>query len=145
MRPLALALLILAAGGTSTALRGQAVDAVMASIRNGGGWVSVPIEKGAGSASTVTLPAMGLTLNGCVRVWDGQSGHWTIRAHDSITGDSLVVQSDPGQGVPFTHTFGLRTQLHVDIAWSEPRDTTLFLWVGLGGGEDTKDACTPKS
>ena len=145
MRVLTLALALSLSTGASAALEGQAIDAVMASIRNGGGWVSVPIEKGEGSTSTVTLPTMGLTLTGCVRVWDGQSGHWTIRAHDAISGDTLVVKSDPGQGVPFTHTFGLRSQLDVRFAWSEPRDTTLFLWIGLRGAQDDRDACTPKS
>lgn len=145
MRALTFALALVLGMGASTGLRAQPIDAVMSSIRNGGGWVSVPIEDGSGSASTVTLPTMGLTLTGCVRVWDGQSGHWTIRARDTVTGDSLVVKSDPGQGVSFSHTFGLRTQLQVDFTWSEPRDTTLFLWVGLGGDDDGGDACTPKS
>ncbi len=145
MRALALAFTLLVGAGASADLRAQAIDAVMTSIKNGGGWVSVPIDGGTGSASTVTLPTMGITLTGCVRVWDGQSGHWRIHVADSITGDTLGVAAEPGQGVPFSHTFGLRSQLHVDFTWSEPRDTTLFLWIGVGGGEDDKDACTPKS
>jgi len=140
----ALALSLLAAG-LRAPVEAQALDGVMAAIRNGGGWVSVPIQGGTGSASTVTLPTMGLTLTGCVRVWDGHSGRWEIRARDTIGEGALSVRSAPGEGVPFSHTFGLRSQLQVDFTWSEPRDTTLFLWVGLKGTDDTRDACVPKS
>ena len=143
MRPLLpLALLFLA---LPPGARAQPLDNVMSAIRDGGGWVSVEIVRGAGSASTVALPTMGLTLTGCVRVWDGHSGRWEIRAHETIADTTLVVRSEPGQGVPFSHTFGLRSQIDVDIRWSEPRDTTLFLWVGLKGQDDQRDACVPKA
>lgn len=124
--------------------QGQSLDAVMAAIRNGGGWVAVPIEAGVGKASTLAIPTMGLTLTGCVRVWDGHSGHWEIRARETIAEQSLSMRSVPGQGVPFQHTFGLRSQIEVDFRWSEARDTTLFLWVGVKGQNDTRDACVPK-
>lgn len=144
MRTLA-PLLLFAAALLPAHLRAQPLDDVMSAIRDGGGWVSVPIVAGRGSASTAALPTMGLTLTGCVRVWDGHSGRWEIRARDSINEASLTVRGQPGQGVPFSHTFGLRSQLQVDFVWSEPRDTTLYLWVGLKGAKDDRDACVPKS
>jgi hypothetical protein len=137
-------LTLLAAVLPATA-RAQPLDDVMAAIRNGGGWVSIPIVAGSGSTRTLPLPTMGLTLTGCVRVWDGHSGRWEIHARDIVADTSLTVRSAPGEGVPFSHTFGFRSQLEVDFVWSEPRDTTLFLWVGLKGAEDDRDACVPKS
>jgi len=122
----------------------QPLDNVMSAIRDGGGWVTLPIVGGRGTASTAALPTMGLTLTGCVRVWDGHSGRWEIQARESIADTTLVVRSVPGQGVPFQHTFGLRSQISVDVTWSEPRDTTLYLWVGLKAADDDRDACTPK-
>lgn len=138
--PLALLVLALPAGA-----RAQPLDDVMSAIRDGGGWVSVPIVRGEGAATTMTLPTMGLTLTGCVRVWDGHSGRWEIRAHETVADTTLVTSSVPGEGVPFSHTFGLRSQIDVLIRWSEPRDTTLFLWVGIKGQDDERDACVPKS
>lgn len=141
-RLLTLALLLLALPASA---RAQPLDNVMTAIRNGGGWVSIPIVQGVGTTSTVTLPTMGFTLTGCVRVWDGHSGRWEIRAHETVADTTLVARSEPGQGVPFSHTFGLRSQIDVDIRWSEPRDTTLFLWVGLKAQDDERDACVPKA
>src|SRR5690606_36174513 len=98
----------------------------------------------AGVASTVAIPTMGVTLNGCVHVWEGHTGTWTIRGRDTIAGETLELRAEPGKGVRFSHTFGLRTQLEVEFRWSERRDTTLFLWVGVDGGNGSRDACTPK-
>jgi hypothetical protein len=144
MRTLAalLASLALVAPGS---LAAQPLDNVMTAIRDGGGWVSIAIEGGRGSATTATIPTMGLTLTGCVRVWDGHSGRWDIRARENINHGSLSARALPGQGVPFSHTFGMRSQLEVEFWWSEPRDTTLFLWVGVKGADDSRDACVPKS
>lgn len=121
----------------------QALDGIMTGIRNGGGWVSIPIVQGTAKISTVPLPTFGLTLNGCVRVWGGHSGTWSIRARDNVGEGSLQATSVPGQGVPFSHTFGVRSQLDFEFVWSEPRDTTLFLWVGLEREDDDRDACVP--
>ena len=142
--PLLLALVLLA-GWLPRAAEGQPLDDVMAAVRNGGGWVSVPIVAGSGSEQTMTLPTMGITLSGCLRVWDGHSGRWEIRARDTLAGSTLSVAATPGKGVPFSHTFGLRSQIAVDFRWSEPRDTTLWLWVGVDGLDQSQDVCTPKS
>ena len=141
---LTLALIATPLTAVPTAAVAQPLDEVMSAIRNGGGWVSVPIVGGRGAARTLPLPTMNLTLTGCVRVWDGHSGAWEIRAHETIADTTLVVRSTPGQGVPFSHKFGLRSQIDVDFVWSEPRDTTLFLWVGLEGNDGDRDACQPK-
>lgn len=123
----------------------QSIQEVLATIRNGGGWVTVPILSGRGTASTVMLPTMGLTLSGCVNVWEGHSGEWEIRARDVIVEDSLALASEPGKGVRFAHEFGLRSQIEFEFEWSEPRDTTLFLWVGLDREDEGPEAaCTPK-
>ncbi|MSR20218.1 MAG: hypothetical protein EXR91_04470 [Gemmatimonadetes bacterium] len=126
-------------------LHAQALDGVMAAIRNGGGWVSVDIKGGRGSATTLPLPTMGMTLNGCVRVHDAHTGRWRITAHETIADTTLEVNAVPGQGVAFSHAFGLRSQIDVEFVWSEPHDTTLFLWVGLGNAESDPDVCIPKS
>jgi hypothetical protein len=133
------------AAALASPARAQPVDDAMEAVRNGGGWVSVPIVAGRGSAHTLPLPTMGLTLAGCVRVWDGHSGRWEIRARETVADTLLVVRSAPGEGVPFSHTFGLRSQIDVDFVWSEPRDTTLFLWVGLKAADEDRDVCVPKS
>jgi len=139
-----LAACVLAAAGPTPA-HAQGVQEVLATIRNGGGWIAIPIEAGHGTASTVTLPTMGLKLSGCLNVWEGNTGEWKIRARDTVAEDSLEVTSHPGQGVRFAHEFGLRSQLEFDFTWSEPRDTTLYLWVGLDRQDDGPDeACTPK-
>jgi hypothetical protein len=122
----------------------QPIEAVMSAIRNGGGWVSIDIQDGRGTARTLPMPAMGMTLSGCLRVWEGNTGRWRIRAHDMVTDSVIEASSVPGEEVKFSHEFGLRTQLEVEFVWSEPRDTTLFLWVGLGDAAANPDVCTPK-
>lgn len=145
MRAGLLALLILTGPLARTPASAQGVPEILATIRNGGSWVSVPIEHGHGTVSTIMLPTMGLKLSGCIHVWEGHTGQWEIRARDTIAQDSLHLTSQPGQGVRFAHEFGLRSQIEFDFQWSEPRDTTLFLWVGVDRADDGPDeACTPK-
>jgi hypothetical protein len=135
---------VLALAALAAPVEGQGLDGVMAAIRNGGGWVSVDIQRGRGTAATLPIPTMGMTLSGCVNVWEGNSGRWRIRATDLVQETTLETNSVPGQGVPFKHDFGLRSQLQVEFLWSEPRDTTLFLWVGVGDAENDPDVCVPK-
>lgn len=138
-----LALLSLAMVAIPTALVSQEAGEVLAGLRNGGGWVSVPIEGGRGSASTGTLPSVGMTVAGCLNIWGGHSGDWEIRARDTLTDSTLVVRAVPGVGVPFSHTFGMKAQVDFDFRWSEPRDTTLLMWVGLAVGRTSEEACQP--
>lgn len=123
----------------------QSVSSILSGMRDGGGWVGIPIEGGKGSYTTVRLPTARMTLDGCVNVWYGHSGKWTIEARDSITDSTLVIDAEPGIGVPFSHKFGMQAKIDFDFRWSEPRDTTLMLWVGVDmdgeGGEPP--VCNP--
>lgn len=140
--------LVLAAGlalATPGGARAQNIQEILATIRNGGSWVSVPITSGHGVVSTVMLPTMGMTLAGCINVWEGHSGEWEIKARDTVAKDTLEVESTPGEGVRFEHEFGIRSQIEFEFEWSEPRDTTLYLWVGLDREDDEPgEACKPK-
>lgn len=137
---IALATLCLVA---APALHAQETADVLDGLRSGGGWVSIPIEDGVGSARTATMPAMGLTVTGCLNVWMGHSGEFEIQAHDAVADSSLVMSAVPGVGIPFSHTFGMQAQVDFDFRWSEPRDTTLLLWVGLAIGKTVEEACQP--
>jgi hypothetical protein len=123
----------------------QTVSEVMAGLRNGGGWVAIPIAGGEGTVRSMTMPTAGLSLSGCINVWPGHSGQWEIRAHDRVADKTTELDATPGVGVPFSHDFGLTAQVDFRFHWSEARDTTLMMWVGLGnGGEGSEDACEPK-
>lgn len=133
-----------AVGGSPTVASGQTVGDLLASVQNGGGWVSVPIQNGVGHVTTAAVPTMGVRLSGCVHVWGGHSGHWDIEANDALGSARLAMSAGPGESVPFTYTAGMRSKLEIDFAWSEPRDTTLFLWVGLARpNEAPEDTCEP--
>lgn len=123
----------------------QSVSSILSGMRDGGGWVGIPIEGGKGSYTTVRLPTARMTLDGCVNVWYGHSGKWTIEARDSITDSTLVIAAEPGIGVPFSHKFGMQAKIDFDFRWSEPRDTTLLLWVGvdLDGEGGDPPVCDP--
>jgi hypothetical protein len=123
----------------------QVVSEVMSGIQNGGGWVEVPIQDGRGSMSTMTLPTVGLTLAGCITIWPGHSGSWELEAHDRISNSVLEVTAEPGVGELFSHTFGMQAQIDFDFRWSEARDTTLLMWVGLNmGGVGQEESCAPR-
>lgn len=140
-RLLLLFALLLALPGAAQA---QGVVEIMSGIRNGGGWVGVPIVKGRGSFNTAKLPAAALSLAGCVNVWYGHSGTWDIEARESVLGSVVRLHAEPGIGVPFEHDFGMQAQVNIDFRWSEPRDTTLMLWVGLDLARDgSVDPCEP--
>jgi hypothetical protein len=136
--------LLLAAARAAPA-SAQTVAGIMSGLRDGGGWVGIPIEDGEGTYTTIRLPTARMTLSGCVNVWYGHSGTWTIEARDQLTDSTLIIDAEPGIAVPFSHTFGMQAKLDFDFEWSEPRDTTLYLWVGVDtdgeGGEPPK--CYP--
>lgn len=142
MRTAIIALLATSLLGAPAAVSGQVVADVMGIVRDGGGWVAVPISDGAGSYSSNVIPSMGMSINGCVQVAPEHSGAWVIQARDRFSSEDLLIEASPGVGVPFTHTFGLKTQIDFQIRWSARRDTTLVLWVGLGLGRDGA-SCEP--
>lgn len=129
---------------TPTTVSAQSVKDLLASMEQGGGWVSVPISNGTGHVSTMTVPTVGVTVAGCVQVWRGHSGRWDIEARDALGSGRLAMSAEAGEPVPFTYTAGMRSQLEIDFAWSEPRDTTLYLWVGLARpNQDPEETCEP--
>ena len=125
-------------------VEGQSVRDLLATVQRGGGWVSIPIEDGRGHLTTAAVPTGGLTLSGCVHVWPGHTGRFDIRAQDALGNGRFSMNAGAGESVPFSYTAGLRSQLEVDFAWSEPRDTTLYLWVGLARpNQDPTTTCEP--
>lgn len=140
--PVVLALILLAASPSDGA--SQSMFELLQSLRNGGGWVTIPIEAGTGSLVTDELPTLGLTLEGCVQVYAGHSGRWNIRAHDALGEGRLDAEVEAGEPVRFSYTTGSRAQLTVEARWSEPRDTTLIVWVGLETSlAQDRDSCVP--
>ena len=136
--------LVIAAPSLASAQGQAGVTDVLSGLRSGGGWVGVPIVAGEGSFSTVTVPTMALSIAGCVNVWYGHSGTWEIEAREKVLGSRLRIEAEPGIGVPFEHDFGMQAQVDIDFRWSEARDTTLMLWVGVDlAGEGVETVCEP--
>ncbi|MGI9629145.1 MAG: hypothetical protein ACR2QM_20145, partial [Longimicrobiales bacterium] len=90
------------------------------------------------------LPVGGLQVDGCFQVWEGHTGSWQLRAEDTVGDGELEVTAEPGAPVEFSYKAGFQAQLDLTVEWSEPRDTTVFIWVGLKGlGGEGRDACQP--
>ncbi len=149
------ALLAAASLFPAAAAEGQLMQLLKA-IGDGGSWISLPVEKGRASLSSPVVPLAGMSINGCLHVWTGHSGKWTVRAKDTLGDETLDVVAEPGKPVRFDYKAGLRAQLDLNIQWSEPRDTTLFMWIGLARGkkedekkdgeekkEEGRDICRP--
>jgi len=128
--------------GTSS-LQGQSVLELLQSVQQGGGWVAIPIRSGVGEVRTVAIPNLGLSLVGCMRVWHGHSGRWHIEAQDLLGDGRLTADVGADEPVPFSYRPGGPSQLEARFRWSEPRDTTLVLWVGLSTGPTSRDTCAP--
>lgn len=149
-RPTRLSALILPAllvlpGTPAGDLRAQTVQDLMAGLQAGGGWVEIPVTEGVGTFRTVALPTMGLTFKGCAKIWEGHSGTWEVQARDALGTERLDAVADPGEPILFDVTAGRRSQLVLEVRWSEPRDTTLVAWIGLEGRERTGEAaCVPR-
>lgn len=127
-----------------TQVSAQGMVDLLQALLDGGAWVAIPIEDGAGSLSTEALPTLGMTLRGCAQVYGGHTGRWAIQARDSLGEGRLDVNVKPGEPVKFSYTTGPRSQLAVEARWSEARDTTLLVWIGLETRNPRRpDACTP--
>jgi len=122
----------------------QAPLELLRSIRQGGGWLAIPVREGTAVLRTDTIPTFGLAVNGCLTVWPGHSGTWSVEARDPLNEQSLEALVRPGEGVRFSYQTGTRSALGVQVRWSEPRDTVLRVWVGVETGDPDRDACTPK-
>lgn len=126
-----------------TMASGQLVELLQA-LSGGGSWINLEIVAGAGRFSSPVIPIAGMAVEGCFQVWDGHSGDWTVEARDPLSEQELSATVRPGEAVPFDYAGGMTAKLEVDIAWSEPRDTTLFMWVGLKSlTAADQDVCTP--
>ena len=110
------------------------VAQLMRAIADGGSWINLPVRKGKASLRSPAFPLAGLAVNGCLLVWRGHSGEWTVRARDTLGDKELDVVALPGQPVKFDYKAGFKAQLDLEVEWTEPRDTTLFMWVGLSPG-----------
>lgn len=120
----------------------QGVGAVLGAMAQGGGWIQIPIERGNGSLLSAALPSVGLEIAGCMQIWAGHSGSWTVNVEDTYGNGDLAAVAEPGDEIPFTYAPGAWAQLKVDITWSEPRDTTLLVWVGVEGAA-RRNPCEP--
>ena len=117
-------------------------------VGDGGSWIKLEVEKGRMTRKTSVLPLAGMKVNGCFRIWDRHSGAWTVRAEDALGDAKLDVTAKPGEPVRFEYQAGLTARFDFEIEWSEPRDTTLFIWVGLAPANSKKkerDICQPPS
>ena len=128
-RVLAVAALTGVACATPGAAGAQSLPEFLGAVRQGGGWVTLPIEKGTGKLLTRPLPTGGLSLD--------------VRIEDTYGNGRLQTLARPAQDVPFTYDTGAWAQLDVNVRWSEPRDTTLVVWVGLGRRSGERDPCEP--
>jgi len=143
MRILTPVLFVLLLGGAPRPANGQSIVELLQSVRQGGGWVRIPVEGGKGTLLTSAVPTLGLTLVGCMQVYPGHSGRWDITARDPY-GDGLLEANVPGgEPVTFRYQTGQRAQLSVEVRWSEPGDTTLLIWVGLETPGQDRDSCAP--
>lgn len=136
-------LLVAAACALPRPASAQSFSELLNVIRRGGGWVAVPVESGRGTLQSASVPTGGLRLEGCARVWSGHSGSWRIRAEDVVSEEVLEATLGPGETVTFDHESSSRARVRLDVTWSEPRDTTFLLWVGLGARSPARDPCTP--
>jgi len=139
------ALLVVLLFAAPASLQAQTMADLFRAIQRGGGWVGIPVEEGEGSLDTGVVPTAGIALSGCARVWSGHSGTWEIRAEDLLAERVIEASLGPGESVRFSHATGPGARLRVDVRWSEPRDTTLALWIGLERkGEEPEEACEPE-
>jgi len=144
LTPGLLALGLAGAAGRAAPASAQNPIQLLQSVRQGGGWLSIPITEGRGVIATDTVPTFGLAVEGCLTVWPGHSGTWTLRAEDPLNDQRLEAVTGPGEGVPFAYRAGPKSALDVEITWSAPRDTTLLVWVGVKTPNAERDACEPR-
>lgn len=129
-------------GGAAPA-SAQSLPEFLGAMRQGGGWITLPIVKGKGTLLTTPMPTAGLRLRGCMEIWGGHSGTFAVRIEDTYGNGRLLRQrARPAEDVPFVYNTGQWAQLDVNVEWSEPRDTTLIVWVGLEGNS-RRDPCEP--
>lgn len=115
----------------------QTIADLREALEQGGGWVPIEIRDGRGTVETLAVPTGGLLIHGYFQVWDGNPGTWNFTASDLVNRTEaedplLEVETRAGEKVDFSQRTGLVSRLRLDVRWSEPGDTTLWVWVGLG-------------
>lgn len=138
-----LALLVWALALWPSGLSAQSMGDVFRILGEGGRWVGIPVTEGRGFVQTRAVSTYGLAVRGCVRVWDGHSGRWDLRATDLKGPGTLEVSVAPGEEAPFRYQLGREAQLRLEVEWSESRDTTLLVWVGVDAGDRGEPECAP--
>ena len=120
---------------------------LLRAINDGGSWIKLPVEDGRAEYSSPVFPVAGMTVKGCVKVWDGNPGSWTLRARDLLGDAELEATTESDKPVRFDYEGGLQAQLDLVVEWSEPGDTTLYLWIGVSLTEEKddeeRDICEP--
>jgi hypothetical protein len=143
MRSITMWILALALCVVPTGAGAQTLGEVLEALRVGGGWIRIPVDGGRGTLLTPSLPSAGRTIEGCMEIWPGHSGSWSLEVTDTYGNGRLETQARPADDIPFTYDTGLLAQLEVDVRWSESRDTTLLVWVGLQSARGDRDPCEP--
>lgn len=117
---------------------------LLQAIKDGGGWARFSVENGRGGYRSAVVPVAGLSLEGCFQVVQPTTGTWTLTARDMLGDGRIEATVGAGESVRFSYEAGFRTRLDVVVEWSEPRDTTLVVWIGLDTlAGDERDACEP--
>ncbi len=117
---------------------------LLQAVRDGGGWVRFEVEDGKSGYRSDPVPVVGLSLDGCFQVVQPRTGSWTLTARDMLGDGRIKATVEAGEPVRFSYEAGFRTQLDVVAEWSEPRNTTLVMWVGLETlADDDRDICEP--
>jgi hypothetical protein len=122
-----------------SAVQAQTMDQLLRVMQEGGAWLALEIDEGRGSYTGVAVPTMGMNLQGFFQVADVHRGGWSIQVADLVrdpSGEPVIdVTVEPGERRQFAYDTGATVQVQVDVTWSEPADTVLWVWVGLPGGE----------
>lgn len=117
---------------------------LLQAVRDGGGWARFNVEGGRAGYRSAAVPVAGLSLAGCFQVVQPRMGVWTITARDMLGDGKIEATVEAGEPFRFSYEAGFRTQLDVVAEWSEPRDTTLVLWIGLETlADEERDVCQP--
>ncbi len=120
---------------------------LLRAINDGGSWIKLPVEEGRAEYRGPVFPVAGMAVKGCVKIWDGNPGSWTLHARDLLGDAELEVTTESDKPVKFDYKGGLQAQLDLVVEWSEPGDTDLYLWIGVllqqEEDDDERDICEP--
>lgn len=119
---------------TPAAAGAQTLQQIFQVMQDGGAWLSLPIEGGKGTYTGALVPTMGMAVEGWFQVADVNRGEWSIKVVDMAREPGATVVDTKvrsGQRVPVSYEAGPTVRMKVDVTWSEPADTLLWVWVAL--------------